>query len=422
MYAVVKTGGKQYRVEQGQRLRVERLGAPDSDVELTPVLLTSATRVMGVSLLLDFMLEGVRQVEDHMPLRVDRGEPPALGPDAPFTARVFKTVIDPYMGKVSMLRVLGGSLKAGDPVVDTTKGAEVKTAHLYVPEGKDLKEVKELTAGMIGALNKADVVSTGDTLAQPGVDLVLSQIRMPEPVMAVALFPKARADEDKLGDALHRLLEADPGLRLERNADTRETVLWGMGHVHLEIAAQVLKERYGVDVDTRTPSVAYRETIAGTGDAQGKYIGIPGVRTYEDLRVWAQLSLTTPGSRQAAMRTWTDTFTEDTNTPIPPAMMSEADADEYADIMADLQTYILESVAKFTTGEWSVDANFDDFVAQCRVLGAERALELQDKAIKNWQARGGEPYAYTLGRAEIDWSKIPLKTEKGIELMDPDLR
>ncbi|HLV10955.1 MAG TPA: GTP-binding protein, partial [Trueperaceae bacterium] len=83
--------------------------------ELTPVLLTSATRVMGVSLLLDFMLEGVRQVEDHMPLRVDRGEPPALGPNAPFTARVFKTVIDPYMGKVSMLRVLGGSLKAGDP-------------------------------------------------------------------------------------------------------------------------------------------------------------------------------------------------------------------------------------------------------------------------------------------------------------------
>ncbi len=239
--------------------------------ELTPVLLTSATRVMGVSLLLDFMLEGVRQVEDHMPLRVDRGEPPALGPDAPFTARVFKTVIDPYMGKVSMLRVLGGSLKAGDPVVDTTKGAEVKTAHLYVPEGKDLKEVKELTAGMIGALNKADVVSTGDTLAQPGVDLVLSQIRMPEPVMAVALFPKARADEDKLGDALHRLLEADPGLRLERNADTRETVLWGMGHVHLEIAAQVLKERYGVDVDTRTPSVAYRETIAGTGDARYRH-------------------------------------------------------------------------------------------------------------------------------------------------------
>ena len=239
--------------------------------ELTPVLLTSASKVMGISLLLDFMIEGVRRVEDHAPLRVDRGESPTLGDDAPFTARVFKTVIDPYMGKVSLMRVLGGRLKAGDTVVNTTKGEEVKTAHIYVPEGKELKEVKELTSGMIGAITKSDVVSTGDTLAQSGLDLVLSQIRMPEPVMAVAVFPKTRADEDKLGEALHRLLDADAGLRLERNADTRETVLWGMGHVHLEIATQVLKERYGVEVETRTPTVAYRETIGGTGDARYRH-------------------------------------------------------------------------------------------------------------------------------------------------------
>ncbi len=239
--------------------------------ELTPVLLTSASNVMGISLLLDFMLEGVRRVEDHAPLRVDRGESPKLGDDAPFTARVFKTVIDPYMGKVSLMRVLGGTLKAGDTVVNTTKGEEVKTAHIYTPEGKDLKEVKELTSGMIGAITKSDVVSTGDTLAQPGLDVVLSQIRMPEPVMALAVFPKTRADEDKLGEALHRLLDADAGMRLERNADTRETVLWGMGHVHLEIASQVLKERYGVEVETRTPSVAYRETIGGTGDARYRH-------------------------------------------------------------------------------------------------------------------------------------------------------
>ena len=90
--------------------------------------------------------------------------------------------------------------------------------------------------------------------------------------MAVALYPKSRGDEDKLGEALHRLLDADPGLRLERNPDTRETVLWGMGHVHLEIAAQVLKERYGVDVETRTPLVAYRETIAGVGDARSDLV------------------------------------------------------------------------------------------------------------------------------------------------------
>jgi len=159
----------------------------------------------------------------------------------------------------------------------------------------------------------------------------------------------------------------------------------------------------------------------GIADAQAKYIGIQGMRTYEDIRVWAQLSLTTPGSRQANMRTWTDTFTEFTNTPIPPAMMNEDDADEYATIMADLQTYLLESVAKFTTGEWDVQEDYAQFVEGCRTLGAQRALELQDKAIKAWQNRG-EPYQFTLKRADIDWSKIPLKTEKGIELMDADLK
>jgi putative aldouronate transport system substrate-binding protein len=158
-------------------------------------------------------------------------------------------------------------------------------------------------------------------------------------------------------------------------------------------------------------------------DASAKYIGIPGMATYEDLRVWAQLSLTSPGARQASMRTWTDTFTENTNTPIPPAMMEPDDAEEYADIMADLQTHILESVAKFTTGAWDVDKDYDQFVQTCRELKAERALELQDKAIKAWQARGGVPYEFTLRRAEIDyWSKIPLVTEKGVELMDPALK
>ncbi|NMA95778.1 MAG: extracellular solute-binding protein [Clostridiales bacterium] len=161
----------------------------------------------------------------------------------------------------------------------------------------------------------------------------------------------------------------------------------------------------------------------GVGDARGKYIGIPGTVTHEDLRVWAQLSLTTPGSRQASMRTWTDTFTSDTNTPIPPAMMTEEAADEYSDIMADLQTYILESVAKFTTGDWDVDADYDQFVETCKTHGAERALELLDEAVKAWQARGDVPYEFTLGRANIDyWDKIPLKTEKGIECMDPSLK
>jgi putative aldouronate transport system substrate-binding protein len=161
----------------------------------------------------------------------------------------------------------------------------------------------------------------------------------------------------------------------------------------------------------------------GVGDAQGKYIGIPGMPTYDDMRVWAQLSLTSPAARQANIHTWTDTFTIETNTPIPPAMMDTDSADEYADIMADLQTYLLESVAKFTTGEWDIDADYAQFVQTCRDLKAERALELLTDAVKAWQNRGGVPYEYTLQRAQIDyWSEIPLATEKGLELMDPSLK
>jgi elongation factor G len=128
-----------------------------------------------------------------------------------------------------------------------------------------------LEAGMIGAVTKADAVRTGDTLAAPGVDVVLSPIRVPSPVMALALKPKTRADDDRLSDGLQKLLDADPTLKLVRDAETHETVLWGMGHVHLEVAVAELAERYGVHVDTRLPRVSYRETISGPGDARYRH-------------------------------------------------------------------------------------------------------------------------------------------------------
>lgn len=239
--------------------------------ELTPVLLTSAIRAMGVSLLMDFMVHGVRHVEDHRPLAVVAGEPPALGEGQPFGARVFKTVVDPYLGKVSLMRVLAGSLKPGMTVRDPNRDTDFRISHLYVPNGKDLNEVKELGAGMIGAVTKVEEIKTGDTLCDPGHVFQLTPIRFPSPVMAVALTPKTRGDEDKMSDGLHKILDADPTLLLERNADTHETVLWGMGHVHIEIAVNTLKDRFGVEVETHTPSVAYRETIQGSGDARYRH-------------------------------------------------------------------------------------------------------------------------------------------------------
>jgi elongation factor G len=196
---------------------------------------------------------------------------PPLGPSSPFVARVFKTVVDPYLGKVSMMRVLAGSLKAGQPLRNNTQASDVRTAHLFVPKGAQLEEVAGLEAGMIGALTKADGVRTGDTLVAPGVDVMLSPIRIPSPVMALALTPKTRADDDKLSEGLQKLLEADPTLQLIRDPETHETVLWGMGHVHLEVAVTELAERYGVNVETRLPRISYRETIVGKGDARYRH-------------------------------------------------------------------------------------------------------------------------------------------------------
>jgi len=238
---------------------------------LQPVLMTSATEAMGITLLIDFMAQGVRGVEQHMPLRVAAGAMPPLGKDGPFVARVFKNVIDPYLGKVSMMRVLSGEIRAGQPLHDNTRDVDVRTAHLYMPKGAQLEEVQALEAGMIGAVTKADAVRTGDTLAAPGLDVVLAPIRVPSPVMAMALKPKTRADDDRLSDGLQKLLDADPTLVLVRDPETHETVLWGMGHVHLEVAVAELAERYGVHVDTHLPRVSYRETISGPGDARYRH-------------------------------------------------------------------------------------------------------------------------------------------------------
>jgi elongation factor G len=246
--------------------------------ELTPVLLTSATQVMGIKLLLDFMTHGVRFVEDHERLPTVYGDAPKLGSDGPFSARIFKTMVDPYMGKVSLMRVLSGSIKTGDVLQDSsshgdtnTSNPEICAAHLYVPHGKDLKEVQELKAGMIGAVTKADAFQTGDTLCSREQVFELVPIPFPEPVTALALFPKTRSDDDKLMSSLQKLLDEDPTLRLERNSETHETVLWGMGHIHLEVALQKLKDRYHVEVDTAVPQITYRETIKGKSEARYRH-------------------------------------------------------------------------------------------------------------------------------------------------------
>ncbi|MEZ4606132.1 MAG: elongation factor G [Deinococcales bacterium] len=239
--------------------------------QLTPVLLASASHVMGLSLLLDFMMEGVRDNEHHAPLETIEGEPPILKAEEPFSARVFKTVIDPYLGKVSMIRVLSGKLKTGDSFMGSNKGVTLTAAHLYTLNGKDYKEVSLLEAGMVGAINKLNEIQTGDTLCHKDKVFTLIPMRLPSPVMAVALYPKSRSDEDKMSDALHKLLEESPTMRLEHNPETHETLLWGMGSVQLNLSLEHLKERFGVDLETQTPKISYRETISKAAEARYRH-------------------------------------------------------------------------------------------------------------------------------------------------------
>lgn len=239
--------------------------------QLTPVLLTSAEKAMGVSMLLDFMTAGIRFNENHAPLPVQEGEPPVLGEEQPFGARVFKTAVDPYLGKISYLRVLSGAVAAGETVLNAGRDEKVRLPHLYLPRGQGLDEVQELRAGMLGAITKVDGVQTGDTLTSEARPFVLQPIRLPPPVMALALEPASRADDDKMTSALQKLLQADSTLQLDRNAETHQTVLWGMGHVHLEVSVRALEERYGVHVTTHAPKIAYRETLQGRAEARYRH-------------------------------------------------------------------------------------------------------------------------------------------------------
>ncbi|PYE53049.1 elongation factor G [Deinococcus yavapaiensis] len=237
---------------------------------LYPVLPISAFSGVGLSCLLHLMAQGLRSPQERGALTGVDGQKREPTDDEKFSARVWRTTIDPFVGKIAYVRVWSGVLKAGDTIRNTTVGADVRPAHLYVLNGKDLVEVGELTAGMIGALTKIADVHTGDTLCDPNAPIDFGPLYLPDPVMSVAVTAATRADEDKLGAAMSKLLEEDPTLHFERNAETGELILSGMGDTHLEIAMEKLA-MMGVKVSGRTPRIAYRETVRAVAEAQGKH-------------------------------------------------------------------------------------------------------------------------------------------------------
>jgi elongation factor G len=233
-----------------------------------PVLCGAATRLVGVDRLAQFIV-------DYGPRPEERPAPPlaegAALPDTGVVAYVFKTQSDPYVGRIALFRVFRGSIPADTVLENAGRGGSGRMHNLFTMRGREHQDLTEVKAGDIAAVAKLEAVLAGDTLRSPGAKVVIRPVQMPRPAMSLAVFPKSQQDEEKLSLALQRAVEDDPTLRMERRADTNETVLSGLGDTHLEVAVSRLSARFGVEVETALPRIPYRETIRGTADVEGKH-------------------------------------------------------------------------------------------------------------------------------------------------------
>ncbi len=237
---------------------------------MDPVLVTSAETLIGVDLLLEFLVDyAPNPMERNLP-GLDKGDPIELRLDGPVLAYIFKTISDPFVGRISMFRIYSGSVKA-DQHLELAGRGTVRLHNLFKLQGKDHDEVNELPAGGIGAVAKIEESRAGDTLRSPGLDAVISPVQYPNPVAEVAINPHTHQDEEKLSTALHRIEEEDPTIKVYRRAETGETILAGLGDSHLDVTLQRINRKYGVEIDASLPTIAYRETITTTGQAEGKH-------------------------------------------------------------------------------------------------------------------------------------------------------
>ncbi|HEX9995125.1 MAG TPA: elongation factor G [Acidimicrobiales bacterium] len=239
-----------------------------------PVVCGSATTGIGIDRLADLVCEIGPSPTDRPPVEVTAGDQAVEvkpDPSGDPLAFVFKTVADPYVGQISMFKVLSGTIRPDAHLTNTRSGADERLHGLFTLRGKEQEGVPEVVAGDIAAVAKLSSTATGDTLAPKGTPVRVPGFERPDPVLSVAIVARTQADEDKLANALHRLQEEDPALVVERNEETRQTLLRGTGETHLTIALEKLARKFGVEVATQDVRVPYRETITGKAEAEGKY-------------------------------------------------------------------------------------------------------------------------------------------------------
>ena len=253
------------------------------DLKITPVFLGSALKNKGVQLLLDAVVDYLPPPLDIPPIKgpTPEGEVAAIHPDpnGPLAALAFKIMADPYVGRLTFIRVYSGTLTSGSYVYNTTKGRKERVARLLRMHANHREEVEELKAGDLGAVVGLKETITGDTLVgEDAPRVILESIEVPEPVIDVAIEPKTKADQEKLSQALARLAEEDPTFRVSTHPETGQTIISGMGELHLEIIVDRLKREFKVDANVGKPQVAYRETITKPVDVEGKFIRQTGGR------------------------------------------------------------------------------------------------------------------------------------------------
>jgi len=243
--------------------------------EVVPVVCGAATAGIGVNKFLDVIVE-------YFPTPEDFPVPTATNPeddsevdltpeeDAPFAALVFKTMTDPYVGRLSLLRVVSGRVSSDSEVYNASQGVEEDLGQLFIPKGEDQIEVDEAIAGDIIAVAKLQETETGDTLCNEDAPVVLPRIQFPDPVYDVALKPE-RGDEDKIGSGLSRLVEEDPTFEVYRNTETNEQILSGMGETHVSVILSRLERKFGVNVGVSVPKIPYRETIRGQANGHHRH-------------------------------------------------------------------------------------------------------------------------------------------------------
>ena len=245
-----------------------------AEATVFPVVCGSATGPIAVDRLADFITELGPAPGDRPPMKVMAGdqtiEVVSDSSEDPL-AFVFKTIADPYVGQISLMRIRSGTLKPDIVLSNSRSGSDEKLSKIATMIGKETELLNSAPAGDIVAVAKLTDTATGDTLAPRHKPVTLPPVDQPEPVLATAVTAKTQADEDKLANALRRILAEDPALLLARNSETKQTLLWGMGETHLTITLERLERKFGVAVETERPKVPYRETITRTAEAEGKY-------------------------------------------------------------------------------------------------------------------------------------------------------